>query len=161
MLLRILHILPAVIWVGGTSLMAWVIEPQLRAAGPAVQGPAMRLIAKTLTPVLLGAAAVTIFVGFVLLGRTPGRGFGDLFTTPRGWGIGLGMVLAIAAGGIGSMAGSTLKQMDAIGSQISGEPTPAQAAGMAALQSVLRRNSRIASIPGLVSVALMVSARYV
>ncbi len=50
-LLRTLHVAPGVLWVGGASIMAWVIEPRLRAAGPAVQGPAMRAIGKVLTRV--------------------------------------------------------------------------------------------------------------
>ena len=148
--LRILHVLPGVIWVGGASLMAWVIEPQLRAAGPQVQGPAMSSIAKKLTPVLVGSAALTILVGFALIMRTPGHEASDLFSTSWGWAIGLGMVLGIAAGGI-----------EALGAQISGAPTPAQATAMAGHQGTLRRNSRIASILGLVAVALMVSARYI
>ncbi len=51
--------------------------------------------------------------------------------------------------------------MDAVGEQISGAPTPAQAAEMAALQGRLRRNARVASILGTIAVVLMVSARYV
>ncbi len=158
--LRILHVLPGVIWVGGASLMAWVIEPQIRAAGPQVQGPAMSSIAKKLTPVLVGSAALTILVGFALIMRTPGHEASDLFSTSWGWAIGLGMVLGIAAGGIGGTAGTELKKIEALGAQISGAPTPAQAAAMAGHQATLRRNSRIASILGLVAVALMVSARY-
>ena len=158
--LRILHVLPGVIWVGGASLMAWVIEPQLRAAGPQVQGPAMSSIAKKLTPVLVGSAALTILVGFALIMRTPGHEASDLFSTSWGWAIGLGMVLGIAAGGIGGTAGAELKKIEALGAQISGAPTPAQATAMAGHQGTLRRNSRIASILGLVAVALMVSARY-
>lgn len=159
--LRILHIVPGVIWVGGASLMAWVIEPQLRAAGPAVQGPAMRSIAKPLTAVFVASGALTILMGFALVSRTPERGFGELFTTSWGWAIGLGLVLGIAAGGIGGTAGTAMKKMEAIGAQISGSPTPAQAAQIEGLQGMLRRNSRIASILGLIAVALMASARYV
>lgn len=159
--MRILHILPGVLWVGGASLMAWVIEPGLRAAGPTVQGPAMQSLAKPLTKFLIAAATLTIIMGFGLIVRTPGHGFGDLFTTSWGWAIGLGMVLAIAAGGIGSTAGTEMKKMEALGAQIKGAPTPAQAAEMAGHQAVLRRNSRIASILGLIAVALMSAARYV
>ncbi len=100
-------------------------------------------------------------MGFALVSRTPGRGFGDLFTTSWGWAIGLGLVLGIAAGGIGGTAGTAMKKMEAIGAQITGAPTPAQAAQIEGLQGMLRRNSRIASILGLIAVALMASARYV
>lgn len=159
--MRILHILPGVLWVGGASLMAWVIEPGLRAAGPAVQGPAMKALAKPLTKFLVVAATLTIIMGFGLIVRTPGRGFDQLFT--NGWGvtIGAGMVLGIAAGGIGSTAGSELKKIEALSAQITGAPTPAQAAEREGHQAVLRRNSRIASVLGLIAVALMAAARYV
>ena len=121
----------------------------------------MSSIAKKLTPVLVGSAALTILVGFALIMRTPGHEASDLFSTSWGWAIGLGMVLGIAAGGIGGTAGAELKKIEALGAQISGAPTPAQATAMAGHQGTLRRNSRIASILGLVAVALMVSARYI
>lgn len=161
MVLRILHVLPGVLWVGGSSLMAWVIEPQLRAAGPAVQGPAMSRIAKALTPVLSIAAGVTILMGFALVARTPGHGFGDLFNTSWGWAIGLGILTAFVSAGLGGSVGATAKRMAAMGAQITGAPTPAQAAEMAALEGRLGRMSRIASISGVISLALMVIARYV
>lgn len=159
--IRILHVLPGVIWVGGTSLMAWVVEPQLRAAGPAVQASAMSAIGKGLTPVLSSAAGVTILMGLVLVARTPGHGFGDLFTTAWGWTIGLGLVASVVAAALGGTAGGAMKRMETLGSQISGAPTAAQAAEMATLQGGLRRGARIASILGMVAVALMVSARFV
>lgn len=159
--LRTLHILPGVLWVGGALIMAWVVEPQLRAAGPAVQGPAMRAIGKQLSLALTAAAGVAILMGFVLVARTPGHGFGDLFTTSWGWAIGLGLVVAVVSAGIGSMAGGALRRMDAVGAQISGQPTPAQAAEVAGLQARLRTNGRIGSILGVIAVVLMVSARYV
>ncbi|MBM4409990.1 MAG: hypothetical protein FJ037_01450 [Chloroflexi bacterium] len=160
-LLRVLHVLPGVLWVGGALLMAWVIEPALRADGPAVQGPAMRAVGKKLSMVLTAAASVSILMGLALVVRTPGRDGADLFVTSWGWSIGLGTVAAVASAGIGSMAGGVLRRMDAVAAQISGAPTPAQAAEMARLQAGLRRNSRIGSILGVLAVVLMVSARYV
>ncbi len=158
---RILHVLPGVVWVGGVSLMAWVVEPQLRAAGSAVQTSAMRAIGKVLGTVLSSMAGVTILMGLVLVARTPGHGFGDLFTTAWGWAIGLGLVASVIAAALGGTAGSAMKRMEALGSQISGAPTAAQAAEMATVQGGLRRGARIASILGLAAVALMVSARFV
>ncbi len=100
-------------------------------------------------------------MGLVLVARTPGRGFGYLFNTSWGWAIGLGLVAAVIAAGFDSMSAVALRRMDAVGEQISGAPTPAQAAEMAALQGRLRRNARVASILGTIAVVLMVSARYV
>ncbi|TAK73340.1 MAG: hypothetical protein EPO16_12790 [Dehalococcoidia bacterium] len=159
--IRILHVLPGVVWVGGASVMAWVVEPQLRAAGPAVQAPAMRAIGKVLPRVLSSAAGVTILMGLVLVARTPGYGFGDLFTTAWGWAIGLGLVASVASAAIGGRAGGAMKRMEALGAQISGAPTAAQAAEMTSLQAGLRQGARVGAVLGLIAVALMVSARYV
>lgn len=159
--LRTLHVLPGVLWLGGALAMTLVIEPRLRAAGPAVQGPAMRAIGKTFSLVLSVAAGITIVMGFALISRTPGHSFSDLFSTSWGWAIGLGMVAALLAGAIGSMAGSVLRKMDALGAQISGAPTPAQAAQMAGLQGQMRRNGRIGAACGVIATVLMVAARYV
>lgn len=160
-MLRSLHILPGVIWVGGASLVAWVIEPQLRGAGPQVLGPAMSSIAKKLTPWLAISAMVTILMGFALIARTPGRGFDQLFTNSWGWAIGVGMVAAIAAGGIGGTAGPELKKIEALAAQLAAAPNAGQATAMAQHQATLRRNSRIASILGMAAVVLMAIARYV
>ncbi|MBM3949072.1 MAG: hypothetical protein FJ312_07520 [SAR202 cluster bacterium] len=58
--LRILHILFGVVWAGGAIFRALILEPRLRAAGPAVQGPAMRSIAPAIAMVLGIASAITI-----------------------------------------------------------------------------------------------------
>ena len=159
--LRALHVLPGVLWVGAALAMTWVIEPKLRAAGPTVQWPAMRAIGKTFSLVLSVAAGITILMWFALISRTPGHGFGDLFTTSWGWAIGVGMVTGLIAAGIGSMAGSVLRKMDALGAQISGAPTPEQAAAMAVLQGQMRRNGRVSSVFAVIAVVAMAAARYV
>lgn len=158
--LRSLHVLPGVLWVGGSLLMAGVVEPRLRAAGPAVQGPAMRAIGKRLSLVLTISGGVSILLGFALVSRTEGREFGDLFTTSWGWAIGLGMVASLIGAGLGSSAGRLMRKMDVVSAQVQGQPTPAQQAEMARLLAGLHRGSLISALMGAVTVVLMVSARY-
>jgi len=160
-LIRALHVLPGVIWVGGASLMAWVIEPALRRAGPTVQGSAMRAFGKRLTNTLLAAAGVTIIMGIALVVRAPGHEFADLFATAWGWAIGLGLVASVIASGFGSMSARALRQMDAVSAGIRGTPTAEQEAAMAGLRAQLRRDARVSSVLGLACAFLMVSARYV
>ena len=42
--LRILHIVSGVFWTGSAIFLATILEPRLRALGPAVQGPVMRAL---------------------------------------------------------------------------------------------------------------------
>lgn len=104
-IMRVLHIVPGMVWVGSAVFLAFILNPRLRALGPDVEKPVTASLNRVWSPVVHGSAVTTIAVGFMLVSRTPGRGFGQLFDTGWGWAIGLGTVAALAALLFGGFAG--------------------------------------------------------
>ena len=96
-IMRILHIGPGVVWVGSAFFAAFILNPRLRALGPDLETQVTASINKVWGPVVHGSAAITIIVGFLLISSTPGREFGDLFSSHWGWAIGIGMIAAFVA----------------------------------------------------------------
>jgi len=69
-LLRLLHILAGVFWVGGVLFLARFLLPTAAALGPAA-GPVMDHLNRVgrLSQTLLGAGVVTVLAGFTLYWR--------------------------------------------------------------------------------------------
>lgn len=160
-ILRLLHIVPGGIWVGGAFILAAFIEPATRELGPQIQGPLMRRLAPTLTPTLSAAAGLTVLFGFILVARTPGRGFDVLFTNGWGWAIGLGMVAALAGFVAGMGTGMTVRRMAGVVPVPGSPPTPEQQQALAAIQVRLRLLGRTNAAFAVVALVLMAVARFV
>ena len=104
-LIRLLHIIPGVVWAGSAVLMALVIGPRLKRAGTLSDLGGIGELARSAALLMNIAGALTIVFGLVLTLRMDG--FSLLFATAWGWAITTGLVLAIvAAGASGALSGS-------------------------------------------------------
>ena len=65
-ILRILHIGFGVFWVGSAMFMSLILEPRLRALGPAIQRPVMMAIAPIMGPAVGISGGITIAAGITL-----------------------------------------------------------------------------------------------
>jgi uncharacterized membrane protein len=162
-LLRILHILPGVIWVGSAIFIAWVVQPALKKAGPPHAGAIMSNMLKPLMMTLHGSAAATIFFGIVMAFRVPGRDplFDHLWSTDWGTMIWLGFVLSVIGWGVGAFAGITNKKMAGIGASLQGPPSPEQGAEMARLRDRAILFAKIGSLLALAAVVCMALANHI
>lgn len=154
-IMRILHIGPGVVWVGSAFFAAFILNPRLRALGPEMEKQVTASINKVWGPVVHGSAAITIIVGFMLISSTPGREFGDLFTTDWGWAIGIGIVTAFVALIFGGLAGF---------SQSKGRRLNEESPGSVSLKSLDMQSSifeKLHASAALVAVAAMAAARWV
>lgn len=161
-ILRIVHIVTGSFWVGSAVFLSFILEPQVRALGPAIHKPVMATIGKVAGPIMLGAGLITVLAGITLAFRV--RPIDNWFVEGDGWGwaIGLGFVVSITAMGFGSMTAMTVKKMSALGASMGdGPPTPDQVATMQELGGRLVRYSRIATVLVVIAVASMASARFV
>jgi len=166
LLLRIVHIVLGVFWVGAVVFIALLLMPSVRAAGPA-GGAVMQQIIQTrrLSVWLMAAAVLTVLSGIGLywhdsagftstawLGSRQGRVFG------------LGGILAISAMIIGMAVNSPAgRKLGELGAQVQASgrpPTPDQTATIQRLQERLGRATVVVAALLALAAAAMAVARY-
>jgi hypothetical protein len=162
--LRLIHILAGIFWVGAIFLIAGFLVPTVRASGPE-GGRFMQhlMLRRRLSVFLLGAMLLTVLSGFIMYGRLVAATQGAWASTPPGIGYGVGGLAAILAAIVGgAISGSAARRMATLGQQASqtGGLSPDQQAEMGRLQ----RRSALGSwvTAGLLAIAAgaMAIARY-
>ena len=163
--LRIVHILAGVFWVGAALTTLLFIQPTAREVGPAA-GPFMMHLAgrKRLIDFVLSAAGLTVLAGLLMYWRVSGGLDADWLSSAPGVSLTIGALCAITALAVGgSVVRPGIMATLAIGREVAargGAPTPEQAAQMQAIQ---RRSIAAgkAIVPLLiVAVIGMAAARY-
>jgi len=161
-LLRIIHILAGIFWVGGTLMMAFFIAPAVGATAEAGQKFVGHLMGNLKFSNRMSAAAgLTILAGFILY-WIDSDGFSSAWmTSGAGRGFGIGAAFAIAGLVFGILLGRKTKAMAQLGAQLSqGKPSPEQMAQMAALRGQQATYSRVTAVLLILSVIFMAIARY-
>lgn len=164
--LRILHIVVGVFWVGSVVFLSAFLTPSIRAAGPAGGAVMQQLMGARRTPIwLMAASIITLLSGIGLywhdsggfqsawLGSGPGRVFG------------LGGVFALAAVVVGMTVNSpAARRLGELSGRVQAAGRPPAPDELAAIQSLQGRLARgtvwAAVLLGLATLAMAV-ARYV
>jgi hypothetical protein len=161
--LRLLHIVGGVFWVGAAWMIAGFLFPTANAAP---EGPKFlqRLFQSRLPAVISAAAGLNILAGLLLYWRDSGGLRLDWIMTRAGLGFTLGSVAAIAAFVIGvAVSKPAADKLGALGKEIAAggqPPTPEQAAAM---QALAKRTADAATwVAALLAISLiaMSIARY-
>ena len=161
-ILRILHIDFGVFWAGSAIFLATILEPRLRALGPAVQGPVMRALIPVMVPAMLFSATITIAAGITLALRLRWDDLDSFLNTGWGWAILIGFVASMVAYTIGMMTSAAGRRMVALGASIEGRPpTPDEGARIQQLGSRLTLYGRANAVLVIIAVVSMASARFV
>jgi uncharacterized membrane protein len=162
-LLRLIHILAGIFWVGAVFFVAGFLVPTVRETGREGGRFMQHLAQRRRLPVFLGiAASLTVLSGLFMYGRLVSSTHGQWARSGPGIGYGIGGLAALL-GGIagGAISGRAARRMAAIG-QAAGAagPSAEQQAEMGRLQSRIAVGSRITA--GLLAVAAgaMAVARY-
>lgn len=156
-LLRIIHIVAGVIWVGGTLIMTFFVGPTVGATGEAGQKFVAHLMNNLkFSNRMAAASGLTILAGFILYFR----GGAALFESRFGIGLGIGAVFALIGFVSGMMIGRTIKAMSQLGAEMQGKPSPDQLRQMQALQKRQMTVSMISTISVLLATVFMAIARY-
>jgi uncharacterized membrane protein len=156
-LLRIIHIVGGVFWVGGTLIMTFFVGPTAGATGEAGQKFVGHLMNNLkFSNRMAIASGLTILAGLILYVR----GGSPFFESRFGIGLGIGAVFALIGFFSGMMIGRTLKAMAELGAQIQGKPSTEQRSRMQALQRRQATVSMISTVSVLLATVLMAIARY-
>src|SRR6476620_107350 len=162
--LRLIHIVCGVFWVGGALSVAFFILPAQRAIGqPGMLFVRQLMMVQKFRSFMLGAAVLTILSGLTMYTRYAMAG-GGWAQSHTGMILGAGALAAIIAAGIGTgYVGTIGKKMLEVGAAIQasgGPPSDAQKAEMSALQGKMQSAYSAVAILLLITVAAMASARY-
>ncbi len=160
-LLRILHIVGGVFWVGGSLVTMFFVAPSVGATGEAGKQVMGHLIKNMkLSARLSAAAGMTVLAG-VILYWIDSQGFSSSWTkSGAGIGFTIGAIFGLIGFVVGIMVGRMNKALAQLGAQIQGKPTAEQ---MTQLQTIQRQLSTYSKITGpalVLAVIFMSIARY-
>lgn len=165
-LLRALHIVIGVFWVGAVLLLSMFVTPSVRAAGPAA-GPVMQqlMVVRALPRWLMAAAMLTLLSGLGLYWRDSGGFQSAWLGSGPGKTFGLGGVLGILAAVVGMAVNApTARKMTELAARLQGAgraPTAEEQAMLAGYQSRLARASNVTTVLLILATIMMAVARYV
>ena len=163
--LRLIHIVVGVFWVGTLVFVAAFLIPAVRASGPA-GGAVMRNLTegRHFHVYMIVSAWITILSGVAMAWRDAGSLGFRWFAIGSGRYFGVGAVLALVATAIGmSVNVPTAKRLGTLLASVQGSgrpPSPEQQAELQQLQSRLAGAARVAAVLLLLATAAMAVARY-
>jgi uncharacterized membrane protein len=159
-LLRIIHIVAGVFWVGGTLIMTFFVAPTIGATGESGQKFVSHLMNNLKFSTRMSAAAgSTILAGLILYGLDARAGTAWLRSN-FAMGLGIGAGFALIGFVFGILIGRTTKAMAQLGAQIQGRPSPEQLSQMQSLQKRQATVSMISVWTLVFAVIFMAIARY-
>jgi uncharacterized membrane protein len=164
-ILRILHILAGVFWVGSAIFYFLFVEPLVKDLGPAGPRFMQGLIERKRYPLYMNvASALTVVAGALLYWNTSGGLQGAWFRTGAGLGFTIGAAIALVVYLIGFlMIRPRAERLGKLGKQIGqsgGPPTAEQAAELGLLSHQMRAIERVDVILLTLALLAMATARY-
>ena len=156
--LRLVHVLGGIFWVGAGLFNLFYLGPAMVAAGPAAVGPIMATFKRRRMFVVMPAAAVLTLLSGLRLMMIQSSGFeAAYFQTGMGRTLALGGTSAILAFLIGvTVAMPAQARMGALGPQIAAAPDDATRTPLQARMGRLQR--RVAFVTPLVTTLLVLAA---
>ena len=159
-LLRIIHIVAGVIWVGGTLTMAFFIGPTIGAIGESGQ----KFIGHLMNNLKFSnrmsiASGLTILAGLILF-WLDSRAGSSWLRSGMGIGLSIGAGFALIGFIFGIMIGRTTKAMADLGAQMQGKPSPDQLTRMQAIRNQQATYSMVSAAALILAVIFMAIARY-
>lgn len=159
-LLRIIHIVGGVFWVGGTLMMTFFIGPTVGAIGESGQKFVGHLMNNLkFSNRMAIASGATVLAGFILYALDARAGNAWLRSS-FAIGLGIGAIFALVGFVAGILIGRTIKAMVQLGGQLQGKPSAEQ---MTRLQELSKRQSTysvIATLSLVLATVFMAIARY-
>ena len=165
-LLRIVHIVTGVIWVGSLFVVVVFVQPSAAALGPAGAPFMSELRRRRFVDVVFIDALFTVVAGSLLYWRDWHMypSFSDWIGSSFGTALTVGALLAISGLSVAAFATRpTIARLVSLGKQVAesgGKPPPETAARIGALQHRLVLAERVSFSLVVLAVVAMASARY-
>ena len=157
LVLRLIHILGGVFWVGAAWMMTLYIAPSVGATGDSGLQFMRHMMGKTnLQKMLIVSSISTVVAGTILYVRNPPAWFGS----NAGIGFGIGAFFAFIGFVFGMLISRNNMAMMQLGAQIKGKPTDEQLAQIQALQKRIKTVSPIHVFSMILAMIFMATARY-
>ena len=153
--LRLLHIVPGVIWVGSIIFFAFVLQPALSKTGSEHFGPVMQSLVKPMQALLHSSAWMTIIFGLAMAFRVRDPLFDFLWSTNWGIAIVLGFVTALVGYGLGVISGRYSKKIISVSAVTSQDPEARD------LQNRAMMFSKMSALFVVLSVVTMAIAQHI
>ena len=159
-LLRIIHIVAGVFWVGGALFMTFFVAPTVGALGE----PGQKFVGHLMNNLKFSnrmaiASGLTILAGAILYGLDARAGEAWLQSS-FAIGLGIGATFAVIGFVFGILVGRTTKAMAQLGAQVQGKPTAEQMTRIQGMQSQLRTYSMVNVASLILATIFMAIARY-
>jgi uncharacterized membrane protein len=164
--LRAMHIVVGVFWVGTALFTAGFLIPSIRAAGPAGGEVMRQLVTRRHLPRYLEAATILTLVSGVVMYWQVSSGFQPAWLeTGPGTTFGIGGLLGLAAAVVGfTVNAPAAKRMGSLAASIGssgGPPSADQASELQRLQHRILRGAQAGAVLLLLSTLAMAVARHV
>jgi|GEM_PF-278638 len=163
-IIRLLHIIAGVIWVGAGIMLSMYIDPVLKSSGIDSSKFMRALYTKSGFDKLMPIVAIVTTVAGLILYWMVSDGFASVDYMRSGQGIvlGIGVVFGLLAFGHGFMAlGSQSRKYVKLVNESGDTPTSDQQEALTALEAKLMRNGKISMWLGVLALIFMAGARYV
>ena len=162
-ILRLIHIIFGVFWVGSVLFVTAMLLPSIRRAGPS--GAAiMNELGRRMPLIMMGSALLTVGSGIWLMTIVSGGDVEAWMQSSMGRTFGTGGALAILAIVLGmAINAPTARRMSAIGAAVAkrgSPPEPGEAAELQRLQSRMGMASVLVAILLVLATGAMAVARY-
>jgi len=161
LLLRLVHILGGIFWVGGALFMNFFVGPTVAATAEAGQRFMGHLVNKAGVAKNLTVAAIsTVLAGAVLYWIDSGGFTSGWLSSGAGIGFGIGAVFGLIGFIAGMMVGRNAAALGQLGAQIQGKPTPEQLQKLQAIQKQQATVGPINVYSLILAAVLMAISRY-
>ena len=159
--LRLIHIIGGVFWIGTSLLFDFFIIPSVRASGEAGQKSLGILITKTHLGEAHGISAILTALAGVSLYWIDSQGFTSAWvSSAAGLGFGFGSIFGVLGFITGILGALPLRTLAETAAQIQGSPTPEQKDKIQMAQNRLIVIGRIDSAVLILALIFMATARY-
>ena len=159
--LRIVHVVSGVFWVGSSLFTALYLGPAVSATAEAGQRVLAQLITKArLSTAISASAGLTVLAGGWLYWiDSQGLTSGWTHSGP-GTGFGIGALFAVVGLIFGGLVGRDMATLGRTAAEISGKPTPEQLGKIGAARKQLAYAGPTSTITLLIALICMATARY-